>query len=106
MDPGFHNDGEHAHGRLDAGADLGHTIAATPAVTMMAASTGQKRDRSDGRVAGATGAAVVAAETAGSCSSNGDHTNKVGERIERNVLPFFSKNLAAPANPTSPSPQP
>ena len=36
----------------------------------------------------------------------GDHTNKVGERIERNVLPFFSKNLAAPANPTSPSPQP
>jgi S-formylglutathione hydrolase len=33
----------------------------------------------------------------------GDHTNKVGERIERNVLPFFSKNLVAPANPTSPS---
>jgi enterochelin esterase-like enzyme len=24
------------------------------------------------------------------------------ERIERNLLPFFSKNLAAPANPTSP----
>jgi S-formylglutathione hydrolase len=35
----------------------------------------------------------------------GDHTNKVRERIERNVLPFFSKNLAAPANPTSPPPQ-
>jgi enterochelin esterase-like enzyme len=33
---------------------------------------------------------------------DGDHTNKVGERIERNVLPFFSKNLASPANPTSP----
>jgi S-formylglutathione hydrolase FrmB len=32
----------------------------------------------------------------------GDHTNKVGERIELHVLPFFSKNLAAPANPTSP----
>jgi enterochelin esterase-like enzyme len=32
----------------------------------------------------------------------GDHTNKVGERIERNVLVFFSKNLASPANPTSP----
>jgi enterochelin esterase-like enzyme len=35
----------------------------------------------------------------------GDHTNKVRERIERNVLPFFSKNLAAPSNPTSPTPQ-
>jgi enterochelin esterase-like enzyme len=34
----------------------------------------------------------------------GDHTNKVGERIELHVLPFFSKNLAAPANPTSPQP--
>jgi S-formylglutathione hydrolase FrmB len=34
---------------------------------------------------------------------DGDHTNKVGERIERNVLPFFSKNLASPANPTSPA---
>jgi S-formylglutathione hydrolase len=32
----------------------------------------------------------------------GDHTNKVRERIERNVLPFFSKNLASPVNPTSP----
>ncbi|HVH26066.1 MAG TPA: alpha/beta hydrolase-fold protein [Vicinamibacterales bacterium] len=36
---------------------------------------------------------------------DGDHTNRVRERIERNVLPFFSKNLAAPANPSSPSPQ-
>ena len=35
---------------------------------------------------------------------DGDHTNKVRERIERTVLPFFSKNLAAPANPTSPLP--
>ena len=34
----------------------------------------------------------------------GDHTNKVRERIERNVLPFFSKNLASPVNPTSPLP--
>jgi S-formylglutathione hydrolase len=32
----------------------------------------------------------------------GDHTNKVRERIERNVLVFFSKNLASPSNPTSP----
>jgi S-formylglutathione hydrolase len=37
---------------------------------------------------------------------DGDHTNKVRERIERNLLPFFSKNLAAPANPTSPRPVP
>jgi enterochelin esterase-like enzyme len=36
---------------------------------------------------------------------DGDHTNKVRERIERNLLPFFSKNLAAPANPSSPPPQ-
>lgn len=35
---------------------------------------------------------------------DGDHTNKVRERIEMHVLPFFSKNLAAPANPTSPLP--
>jgi enterochelin esterase-like enzyme len=35
---------------------------------------------------------------------DGDHTNRVAERLERNVLPFFSKNLAAPANPTSPRP--
>jgi S-formylglutathione hydrolase len=37
---------------------------------------------------------------------DGDHTNRVRERVGRNVLPFFSKNLAAPANPTSPTPQP
>ncbi len=36
----------------------------------------------------------------------GDHTNKVGERLERNVLPFFSKNLASPANPSSPPARP
>jgi len=36
----------------------------------------------------------------------GDHTNKVRDRIERNVLPFFSKNLASPVNPTSPTPTP
>ena len=33
---------------------------------------------------------------------DGDHTNKIGERIERNVLVFFSKSLVSPANPTSP----
>ena len=33
---------------------------------------------------------------------DGDHTNKVGERIERNVLLFFSRRLTSPANPTSP----
>ena len=37
---------------------------------------------------------------------DGDHTNRVRERIELHVLPFFSKNLAAPANPTSPTPRP
>lgn len=36
---------------------------------------------------------------------DGDHTNKVRERVERNLLPFFAKHLAAPANLTSPSPQ-
>jgi enterochelin esterase-like enzyme len=35
---------------------------------------------------------------------DGDHTNRVREQIETRVLPFFSKNLAAPANPTSPRP--
>ncbi len=35
----------------------------------------------------------------------GDHTSGVRERIERNLLPFFSKNLAAPANPSSPVPR-
>ena len=33
---------------------------------------------------------------------DGDHTNKVRERIESRLLPFFSKNLVAPTNPTSP----
>ena len=37
---------------------------------------------------------------------DGDHTNKIRERIESRVLPFFSKSLVAPANPTSPAPQP
>ena len=36
----------------------------------------------------------------------GDHTNKVRERIEFNVLPFFARNLVAPANPTNPQIQP
>jgi hypothetical protein len=34
---------------------------------------------------------------------DGDHTSGVKERIERNVLPFFARYLAAPANPTNPS---
>jgi enterochelin esterase-like enzyme len=33
----------------------------------------------------------------------GDHIRRFSERIERNLLPFFSRNLAAPANPTSPA---
>jgi len=37
---------------------------------------------------------------------DGDHTNKVRERIERNVLPFFSRNLVAPSNPTNPQIEP
>ncbi|HEY1304666.1 MAG TPA: alpha/beta fold hydrolase [Vicinamibacterales bacterium] len=37
---------------------------------------------------------------------DGDHTDHVRERIERNVLPFFAKDLVAPSNPTSPLPQP
>ena len=36
---------------------------------------------------------------------DGDHTNRVRERLERHVLVFFSTNLAAPANPSSPPPQ-
>jgi enterochelin esterase-like enzyme len=36
---------------------------------------------------------------------DGDATSRLGDRIERNLLPFFSKNLAAPANPTSPAVQ-
>ena len=37
---------------------------------------------------------------------DGDHTNKVRERIEQSVLPFFARNLVAPANPTNPQIQP
>jgi enterochelin esterase-like enzyme len=33
---------------------------------------------------------------------DGDHTSGIRERLEKNVLLFFSKNLVAPANPTSP----
>ena len=33
----------------------------------------------------------------------GDHTNKVYERIEKNVLPFFSKNLSFEARSTTPT---
>jgi len=33
----------------------------------------------------------------------GDQTNRLGDRLDRNLLPFFSKSLAAPANPTSPA---
>jgi enterochelin esterase-like enzyme len=35
---------------------------------------------------------------------DGDHVNRVRERLESNVLPFFSRHLAAPSNLTSPSP--
>jgi len=35
----------------------------------------------------------------------GAHSSRLSERLERNLLPFFSKNLAAPANPTSPGVQ-
>ncbi|MNC84859.1 putative esterase [compost metagenome] len=34
---------------------------------------------------------------------DGDHTNRVGDRLESHVLPFFSYKLATPANPTSPA---
>jgi len=36
---------------------------------------------------------------------DGAHGDRVAERIETRVLPFFSKNLLAPANPTSPAVQ-
>jgi enterochelin esterase-like enzyme len=36
---------------------------------------------------------------------DGDHTSRLRDRFERSVLLFFSKNLAAPANPSSPPPQ-
>ena len=35
---------------------------------------------------------------------DGNHTDHVRERVDRNVLPFFARNLQAPSNPTSPSP--
>ena len=34
---------------------------------------------------------------------DGDYATRLGERIDRNLLPFFSKVLAAPAKPTSPA---
>jgi enterochelin esterase-like enzyme len=34
----------------------------------------------------------------------GDRSNRIRERIEWNLLPLFARNLAAPANLTSPSP--
>jgi hypothetical protein len=34
---------------------------------------------------------------------DGDHTNRIKERVERNMLPFFARYLASPSNPTSPS---
>lgn len=34
---------------------------------------------------------------------DGDATSRIAERIDRNLLPFFSKSLAASANPTSPA---
>jgi enterochelin esterase-like enzyme len=36
---------------------------------------------------------------------DGDHASRLRDRFERSVLLFFSKNLAAPANPSSPPPQ-
>lgn len=33
---------------------------------------------------------------------DGDHTDKIRERLERNVIPFFSTYLVAAANPSSP----
>jgi enterochelin esterase-like enzyme len=35
----------------------------------------------------------------------GEHADKVSERVATRLLPFFSKNLTAPANPTSPAVQ-
>jgi hypothetical protein len=36
---------------------------------------------------------------------DGAHAERISERLETRVLPFFSKNLTAPANPTSPAVQ-
>jgi S-formylglutathione hydrolase FrmB len=37
---------------------------------------------------------------------DGDHTNRIRERVERNLLPFFAKNLVSPVNPTPPTSPP
>ncbi len=37
---------------------------------------------------------------------DGDHTNRIKERVERNLLPFFAKNLVSPVNPTPPTSPP
>jgi hypothetical protein len=37
---------------------------------------------------------------------DGDHTNRIRERVERNLLPFFARNLVSPVNPTSPASPP
>ena len=37
---------------------------------------------------------------------DGDHTNRIRERVERNLLPFFAKNLVSPVNPTQPTSPP
>ena len=34
---------------------------------------------------------------------DGDHTNRIKERVEQNVLPYFARSLASPVNPTSQS---
>lgn len=36
---------------------------------------------------------------------DGDRTSRIRERLERSVLPLFARNLASPANLTSPSPE-
>ena len=36
---------------------------------------------------------------------DGDHTSQAAERVRTHLLPFFSRNLSAPANPTSPAVQ-
>ena len=35
---------------------------------------------------------------------DGDRTSRIRERLEWSVLPLFARNLASPANLTSPSP--
>jgi enterochelin esterase-like enzyme len=36
---------------------------------------------------------------------DGDHLSQAAERVRTHLLPFFSRNLSAPANPTSPAVQ-